>query len=53
IEGLERDLVSVLEAKRDITHFISEGKVRVIGDYYQGIDLSRIALATKQSQSKS
>jgi predicted lipid carrier protein YhbT len=49
VSGAERDLIEIAEGRKDITYLLSQGKARIAGDYYHGIDLSRIALAIRQT----
>jgi hypothetical protein len=52
LQGPERDLAQIVQGQRDVTHFLSEGKVRVSGNYYHAIDLSRLALAVRQARAR-
>ncbi len=49
VSGAQADLIEIVEGRKDITYMLSQGKVRTSGDYYHGIDLSRIALAIRQT----
>ncbi len=51
IDGEAGELVKVLQGGVDITHPLSQGKITVKGNYYHAIDLSRLALAVRQSKS--
>ncbi len=48
LDGARKHLLRVIRGDIDITHCFSRGEIRVSGNYYHAIDLSRLALAARQ-----
>jgi putative sterol carrier protein len=52
LDGARKHLLRVVQGDIDITHCFSRGEIRVSGNYYHAIDLSRLALAARQESGR-